>query len=209
MPRLPEILVFFGLIASGKSTLGQALAAERGLRYCNSDVLRKELAAAELRARGKNEAYGAGLYGPEFTRKTYDALLACAEEELRRGRGVVLDASYQSREERQRVRELAARFAAPVHFIFCSCPEPLLKERMERRARDPSAVSDGRWEIYLLQKERFEVPEEPEACLRIDTNDTIANLLPRLERLLERAADGRDRTSPFDTPAGAGTKTAS
>jgi len=161
MPKPPELFVFFGLIATGKSTLAQTWAKAEGLEYYNSDRVRKELAglAAEC---SRKESLGQGIYSKEFSRKTYTALLEKAEENLQAGRSVVLDGSYQAISERDRIRELTRRYQAQVRFVLCQCSESVLKERLKMRAKDPKAVSDGRWEIYLEQKKRFFPPDELE-----------------------------------------------
>ena len=43
-PPLYFHILFFGLIASGKSTLAKAWAEQKNIPYYNSDVVRKELA---------------------------------------------------------------------------------------------------------------------------------------------------------------------
>lgn len=184
-PSPPTLYVFFGLIASGKSTLGEAFAEKNNMRYYNSDVVRKEL-AGKLAGNGRKAGFDEGIYTKEFTEKTYSALLDRAENDLQNGISVILDASYQDPAERQRVRKLAERQDVPLYFVLCLCPEEEMKERMEIRARDPKAVSDGRWEIYLKQKERYQAPDElPDGSLiTIDTTDTVENLLATLEQLL-------------------------
>ena len=69
---------------------------------------------------------------------------------------VVLDGSYSRRADRERVRSMAAGMGVRCVFIFCTCSEKEVRRRLELRARDPEAVSDGRWEIYLHQKQTFE-----------------------------------------------------
>jgi len=185
MPKL-KLFVFFGLIASGKSTLAKAWAEARGLAWYNSDILRKELAGLSPTAR-RQESADQGIYTPEFTARTYQALLAAAEGELARGKSVVLDASYQRKEERDQVRELASRLGVRLYWVLCVCPEEEMKRRMEERARDPLAVSDGRWEIYLKQKERFEAPAElgPEQIVTLSTDRPVATLLEELAARLK------------------------
>lgn len=194
---MAPIFVFFGLIASGKSSLAEEFARRQGLCCHNSDRVRKELAGAAA-ALGRGTAVDQGIYSPEFSRRTYDALLARAEADLLGGQpGTVLDASYQQRSERQRVRDLALRLGSPVLFLLCRCPEDEMRRRMEERARDPLAVSDGRWEIYLAQRERFEVPEELAATelLTIETTQPVDLLAQDLIRSLaaRRPPVGRHR----------------
>lgn len=176
--------VFFGLIATGKSTLAQAWATKHNIAYYNSDVVRKELAGLSPDTSQK-EAFDQGIYTSEFSKRTYTGLLERAEAELIKGKGVVLDASYQGRSERQRVQELAKQLDVPVYFILCVCSEQEMKRRMELRAQDPSAVSDGRWEVYLKQKERFEPPEELDAgqLITLHTDVPLDAALDKLETL--------------------------
>jgi len=174
-----KILVFFGMIATGKSYLAAAWARHHGCTYYNSDRVRKELAGLVPESR-QAAAVDEGIYSREFSRRTYDQLLILAEQDLAVNPGicVVLDGSYQARSERQRVRE-RLEVKARVLFVHCICAEEVMRERMEQRQRDPQAVSDGRWEVYLQQKVKFEMPSglRPEQLLTIDTSQTLDALL--------------------------------
>jgi len=179
------LFVFFGMIASGKSTLAEAWAEGLHLPYFNSDRLRKQIAGLNEET-SQQEGFKQGIYSSDFSRRTYASLLDRAEEKLTLRVSVVLDASYQTRQERQRVRDLALRLQCRVFFILCTCREAEMKKRMEKRARDPQAVSDGRWEVYIEQKKRFEPPVELAAdeLITIDTEAPLAVLLERLQHRL-------------------------
>lgn len=183
---LPDLFIFFGLIATGKSTVAQAWAERHGLSYYNSDVVRKELAGLSPQTH-QRETADQGIYTREFTAKTYEALLERARQDLVQGRGVVLDASYQRKTDRDRVRMLAQRLGVRLYCILCVCPEEEMKRRMARRALDPRAVSDGRWEIYLKQKERFEDPAElaPDQLITLSTDLPVEAVLEQLSAQLE------------------------
>ncbi len=180
-----EILVFFGLIASGKSTLAEAFARRQGVLYLNTDRVRKELAGIAVTERRPDE-HGRGIYSREYTEKTYQAMLDAAAGELRQGKSVVLDGSYSSRKERARVLECGNRNGAKVCFILCHCSEEETRRRLELRARDPLAVSDGRWDIYLKQRETFEHPDELTRAqlLLLDTEAELEQLLDAVTRWL-------------------------
>ena len=178
------IYVFFGLIASGKSTLASAWAKQHGLTYYNSDIIRKEIAGTSGTDGGF--AFQQGIYAEEFTKKTYQGLVDKAVFEVTRGRSVILDASYRNRADRNSLRHMAKKHGAQVRFILCSCPEAELRRRMDERALDPHAVSDGRWEIYLHQKEVFEDPDELTVgeLLTIQTVAPVNELIDELSRML-------------------------
>ena len=61
-----------------------------------------------------------------------------------------------------------------------------MKRRMDERVLDPHAVSDGRWEIYLRQKEVFEDPDELTAdeLVTLQTVAPMNELIEKLTRML-------------------------
>ncbi len=182
---MATLFVFFGLIASGKSTVAEAFALRHQRLYLNTDRVRKQLAgiaATERRSDGRNQ----GIYSPEYTERTYRAMLDAAVTRIRQGKDVVLDGSYSRKSDRANVLECGASLGADVRFIFCHCSEKEVQRRLELRSRDPLAVSDGRWEIYLKQKEHFEQPNELEEnqLLLLDTEAEPDLLLTILTRWL-------------------------
>ncbi len=179
----PTLFVFMGLIASGKSTLAQAFGASQGLPVYNSDVVRKHLAGVQ--AGSKSSApFAGGIYTPEFSRRTYQELLRLAAEERGRGRSVILDASYYKKEERRHVVDFCHDQKCGYLFILCQVSEQETRRRLALRSQDPQAVSDGNWDIYLQQQERFQYPHEidPVHFLEIATDKPINELLTLLVR---------------------------
>lgn len=187
-----KVVVFFGLIASGKSFVAKAWAQKHCFPYCNTDVVRKQLAGIKP-CEPQQEGISEGIYSPAYTRLTYDALLRFAEKALADPSVtcVVLDGSYQAQAERERV---LLRFAhrARVVFVLCSCKEEIIMVRLAQRALDPEAVSDGSWKIYLHQKESFEYPEELSVrqFRRLDTEKDVQLLLESLDHILQNEGDG-------------------
>ena len=183
----PLLLVVFGLSGTGKSVLSRALSERLLAIHFNSDVVRKELAGIPP-SEHRFEPFESGLYAPEMTERTYEELLRRAEKELSAGRDVVLDATYRARKHREAVLHLAERLHARALFILCEAPEEVVRERLLLRARKEGEPSDGRWEIYLSQKERFEPPEEipAESLLRLETTAPPEILAERVEEFLLR-----------------------
>jgi len=180
------IVVFFGLIASGKSFVAKAWSGKHLFPYYNTDVVRKGL-AAQQQGRKRGVDIDQGSYSPVFSRLTYDALLNFCEEALADPvpRCVVLDGSYHARGERQRLR---SRFEgrAQIVFVFCCCDEVTIKTRLAERALDPMAVSDGNWRVYLHQKEVFEEPDElpVRQFMLLATDQPLSRLLDLLDTAL-------------------------
>ncbi len=174
------LLVFFGMIATGKSYLASAWAKQFEIPYYNSDRVRKELAGIGVET-DQQEDVDKGIYTPGFSRRTYDTLIAKAKVHFAENNlaCVVLDGSYQSLAERDLVRK---QFAAQVRIVFvhCSCSEQVVKERLAIRASDPDAVSDGSWTIYQAQKKRFQGLTAKEQAIAIDTDAPVEVLVAKI-----------------------------
>lgn len=141
----PLVLVVMGRIASGKSTLAEALSRELDWPVFSSDRVRKELAGCPLHERGDAEAR-ARLYSAGVTRRTYQTLFEQAVEQAAAGGGCLLDATFGRRElRREAVRQLAR---AGIPFLFVEAQTSLASQRQRLGAREGRAdeVSDARLE---------------------------------------------------------------
>lgn len=179
------LVVFFGMIATGKSYLASAWASHYGLPCYNSDRVRKELVGITPET-GQQEEVGKGIYTEEFSRRTYDALITHAEHHFQEDKQacVVLDGSYQSIGERELLR---SHFSNRVRLVFihCFCTADVVRERLRIRASDPAAVSDGNWEIYLSQQQRFHPVKESERVIELDTNAPVDELVRKVTMAIE------------------------
>jgi predicted kinase len=195
--------VFFGMTASGKSFLAKAWARRQGFPYFNTDIIRKEIVAVEPE-RVFEQGLDKGVYSREFSRKTYDTLLACAERVFAETicRCVVLDGSFQAASERKRLIERMAN-VAQVFFILCRCSESLTRKRLRERLQDDKAVSDGNLDVYLKQKKCFDASAEIPSgwLLELDTSASLEYLIERLDHFLSSSdlseeAGGTRPTNP-------------
>lgn len=159
IPKKPTLWVLFGPIAGGKSSLARELGHRLNVVPLNSDRVRKQLAGLQPTDK-RPEAFGQGIYSSEFSRHTYARLFEEAEASLKRGKSVILDASFSSKSYRKEAISLAERLEVPYCFVYCYCSETETKARLARRAKNAEAVSDGRWEIFLEQAKNFEPPDE-------------------------------------------------
>ena len=182
----PWLIVVFGLSGAGKSTLAKSLAEKLLANYYNSDIVRKKLLSIPPEEH-HYEPFGRGIYSEEMTLKTYQALADYAMQDLRRGRDVVLDATFRAKEYRQSVLNLARRRQCKVLFVQCVAPDEVIRKRFEERARKTGEPSDGRWEIYVKQKELFDPPEElpPEELLLLETTRPVEELVDKVIKTLK------------------------
>lgn len=154
-PQQSKLYVFYGLSGTGKTTVANMLASMAGIPVYHSDLVRKELIAGIPASERRIEAFGEGIYSKDVSRKTYLAMARLAARHLAAGEDVILDATYIDPIERKSLLDIVRYcHAAPV-FIQTTCSEPEVKRRLANRINQPQEASDGRWEIYLKQKERF------------------------------------------------------
>ena len=186
--QTPALIITVGASGSGKSYLANALAAHLGAAIFSSDVVRKQLLGIDPMER-RVEPLDSGIYDPESTERTYEALLAEARRWLERGKPVVLDASYLQRASRQAAQRLAGEMGVRFLALACEADESLVRERLSQREGEERSASDGRWEIYEAQQKRREAIDElPKASrLAVDTarplTQQIASAVERLDAI--------------------------
>ena len=174
----PVLLMSMGLPGSGKTTLAEALAARLGLVHISSDRLRKELAGLAATT-PQREAFGAGVYDPAMTRRTYQAMVRRAGQWLRRGRSVVLDATYGNPDERAAVRRLAGRLGVRLVPLLADVEERVILDRMRIRETQSGVTSDARVELWPRLRDAFVPPTEMAETVRVSTAGTVAEVAAR------------------------------
>jgi predicted kinase len=106
---------------------------------------------------------------------------------LESGRGVIIDASFRTRNSRQAAKALAQKHNLPFCFVECHAPREESLRRLDARA-EGSSISDGRAELYDEFVARFEPTLEMGKAehLRLDTTLSLeAQLTVLRERLAQ------------------------
>jgi aminoglycoside phosphotransferase family enzyme/predicted kinase len=163
----PAVIACSGLSGTGKSTLATALAEATGFALLATDAIRKQRAGLALQVPA-GAAYGAGLYTEEARAATYAALVAEAEKALEAGRGVIVDATFIRRTDRDRLSRAARGQRRPCVFVVCRADAAVVHARLAAR-QEGHSVSDARWDTYLGQRERCDPFGATEPHLEIDT----------------------------------------
>ena len=164
-----------------------ALQERTGFVRLSSDVVRKEIAGPAAAAAQPSE-YEAGLYSRERSAATYATMLARASGEIAAGRGVILDATFQRRADRDALRALAAGRRVPLLFVECRCSEDEVRRRLEERGRRGGGESDADWSVYLEQCKRYEAfaADERDDTLAVDTEPGGRQVTQAVEGALRR-----------------------
>ena len=151
----PTLILISGLMGTGKTIRARHMSSLLGAEVIQTDALRKEILNMAPTDRHL-EAFGEGIYADAITRRTYEEALTRAEEELRKRKPVIIDASYKKREDRMKAFDTAHKLKADFFIIECILNEEIIRERLDARMKDTQEASDGRWEIFQEQKKTFE-----------------------------------------------------
>lgn len=191
----PTVWVVCGLPSSGKSTLALRMAEVLDASRLSLDAIRKELFGV-----GAGKAcvvpFGTGIYTPEAGRLAYGRMMLEAQEFLRKGRSVILDATFADRAHRNHARTLAEDEDANLVFVECRAPRGVLEKRLAAREAE-AGVSDARLEHLDAFVERFDSWEPSNRVCRIpvDTSgpvgDALTEVLAEDHALLSRQVQRR------------------
>jgi hypothetical protein len=174
----PVVVACTGLSGTGKSAVAAAIGAATGWRVVSSDVVRK--AAGVLAERR---------YEPEAVAAVYAALRRAVEETLGARASIVVDATFLTRGERDRLARTCDGFGARHLFVDCVADETTVRRRLEARSAD--SVSEARWDVHARQARTREPLTDDEPRLPLDTSGSVQTVRPELVRRLWRWRQGR------------------
>lgn len=164
------LYIVCGSPASGKTTYGKNLAANKHAVFLSIDTATEEIIRAALRASDRDpEDRDSDYFKSTYRQPIYDCLLAIAHENLS-VIDVVLEAPF-TREIRNPgwPEELAQKIncKAEIHYLYCN-PEERRRRMTERGMKRDRAKLDN-WENYL----KYYGEEAPPACrhIAIDTSE--------------------------------------
>ena len=156
----PTLIIMCGLQGSGKTTVGERIAEKMNAVILRSDTIRKQLFNPPIYSTQENDA-------------VYAELLQRAQENLMRGKNIVLDATFSLQAGRRHAFDLAEKAGAKHFLVYCACEdESVAKHRLDSRGEE--SESDARWPQYIHAKKSFQIPDPEEAALYLDTSSQDA-----------------------------------
>ena len=183
-PARPAIVVLYGLMGSGKTSLGRFLRERLGWHLLSTDAVRKELAGVGADTRVW-VPYNEGLYSPDMNTRTYAEVCRRAENLLAAGFPVVVDGAFKSGGDRDPVIALAHRTGSRLVFVEAWCGPEEQRRRLEKRQQHDTR-SDGRVELMDRQRRDFAPPDpkRSELFIRLSTEGAKDDTRRRLLDLL-------------------------
>ena len=139
--------VTHGVSAVGKSHVALRLVEALGAIRLRSDVERKRLFG-----QAKDQAVELDMYSPEATEQTYTHLHQTAEQILRAGHSVVIDATYLKGAQRRGARKVAETLGVPSIILACQAPMAVISQWLNERTEEGTDPSDATLEVIENQR---------------------------------------------------------
>jgi len=165
----PLVIVVTGRMGTGKSTLARALAKGFVAPLEQTDAVRRELFGASE----KPAAYGEEIYTSENRNRVYQELGNRVGQHVTDGLTVIADGTFLSRASRESLYSVAHDHGARTMMVHCECPDDVARQRIDRRQKSGTDLSEARPELHRRQS--FEAPdvEDSSAWIKIDTTTPI------------------------------------
>ncbi|MBM4430893.1 MAG: ATP-binding protein [Chloroflexi bacterium] len=165
----PVFIMMSGLPGSGKSYLSQRLAKALSAVIVESDRVRKAL-------------FPEPTYTAEESAVVHRVCQEVIRRLLTRGVQVIFDATNLIEFQREALYSLAERSDASLLIVRTVAPEPVIKERLERRKLYPGDASDADWQVYRRMLESEQRIARSHLC--IDTSQDIDEAIRRIVRAI-------------------------
>ena len=156
--RKPFMVITHGISGSGKSWIGNQLAAQLDAIIIHSDHERKRLFA--------NNADN--LYSSDITDKTYAYLQQTAQQLLNAGYPVIIDATFLVKSKRDDFYLLTQQLTIPFYILHCHADKTILEQRIKTRYKDKTEMSDADINVMLNQLNQYHPLDQNELAYTIE-----------------------------------------
>jgi len=144
------LLIACGLPGTYKTETTEEVARIKGYPILRSDLIRLEVL--------KNEDIFDEKVASSMNKRTmvYDEVFRRADETLKKGNGVVLDATFVTQSLRKRAAAIAARHNLAFVILQTDCPQEVSIKRILSRTKENYESNALTEQAYLNNKKRFE-----------------------------------------------------
>ena len=144
------LLITCGLPGTWKTETSEEIARMKGYPILRSDLIRLEVL--------KGENIFDEKIASDMGKRTmvYDETFRRADEALRKGDSVIVDATFVTQSLRRRAAEVAAKHSRTFVILETSCPQEVAISRILRRTKDNYESNALTEQAYLNNKRKFE-----------------------------------------------------
>lgn len=158
------LLITCGLPGAWKTETSEEISMIKGYPILRSDLIRLEVL--------KGENVFDEKVASDMSKRTavYDEVFRRADEALKKGGSVILDATFVTQSLRRRAAEIAAKHNKTFVILQTHCPQEVAIARILRRTQEDYESNALTEQAYLNNKKKFE---------EVDVDD-LKRLYPRL-----------------------------
>lgn len=144
------LLITCGLPGTWKTEASAEVSMLKGYPILRTDLIRRELL--------KGEDVFDEKVASNMDKRTmvYDEMFRQADKSLKRGDGVILDATFVTQSLRRRAAAIAAKCDKTFVILETQCPQEVAIARILRRTRDNYESNALTEQAYLNNKKKFE-----------------------------------------------------
>ena len=144
------LLITCGLPGTWKTETSQEISKIKGYPILRTDLIRLEVLKNE-------DIFDVKVAGDINKRQmVYEEMFKKAEALARKGKGVILDATFVTQNLRRRAAEIAAKTQIPFVILQTSCSEDASITRILRRTKENYESNALTKEAYISNQKRFE-----------------------------------------------------
>ncbi|MBM3157264.1 MAG: ATP-binding protein [Chloroflexi bacterium] len=144
------LLITVGLPASWKTETSEEIAKIKGYTIVRTDLIRKEVLKGE-------DIFDEKVASNMDKRMlVYDETFRQADELLKKGKGVIIDATFISQSLRRRAAALAAKYNRTFVILHTQCPKEVSLARIARRTREKYESNALTEQAYINNEKKFE-----------------------------------------------------
>ena len=144
------LLITCGLPGTWKTEISQEISKIKGYPILRTDLIRLEVLKNE-------DIFDVKVAGDINKRQmVYEEMFKKAEALARKGKGVILDATFVTQNLRRRAAEIAAKTQIPFVILQTSCSEYASITRILRRTKENYESNALTKEAYIANQKRFE-----------------------------------------------------
>ena len=163
------LLITIGLPASWKTETSEEIAKIRGYTIVRTDLIRKEVLKGE-------DIFDEKVASNMDKRMlVYDETFRQADELLKKGKGVIIDATFIAQSLRRRAAALAAKYGRTFVILHTQCPKEVSLARIARRTREKYESNALTEQAYINNEKKFE-KVDPDDLKQLNPGLSIAYL---------------------------------
>ena len=164
------LLITCGLPGTWKTETSEEISKIKGYPIVRTDLVRKEVL--------KNEDIFDEKVASSMDRRTmvYDETFRRAEETIKRGSSVIIDATFVTQSLRRRAAEIAAKHNKTFVILQTDCPQEVAIGRILRRTKESYESNALTEQAYLNNKKKFQQVDLDD-LKRLNPNLNIIHLI--------------------------------